>query len=394
MNARPSGGFGGLGLVQLMAPSGPTAGTPDGTNTKLDDNIIIRDGQEIKTGAFKQRYIGWRGMPDENGLFVDDGGNEVKLGDNEGDIRPAPLLMPAPYGRKSRVRSIWVDLGAAARRMTPLGGDGNPRGVDVQSGLNIGDEYGPLLEFSGVVSGPDGDVQSGFVGVVDDNVGGVRIDYPTVIGGLEVASIKIDVPYRGQSVIEVTLRNASAKLGADHNRYSHYVASVVESGATLGQLRILGHTGSTLYLSTESGTLPAFTAGVRAIQVNVLEKFFDIFTNGVEGFPQTFKGRDGDNERIPRSNVRIRFALHQNPKSSTAKRYPPVEAGKPLQYFSDWGNVARIEQIRKDGYRFVMYDILFDTQYEWDPNNYPNSNSLSPDTPLPEIRRLVLPYRY
>ncbi len=213
-----------------------------------------------------------------------------------------------------RVACLFAGLLAmvlAAGCSSGSGGGGRPPGdfivirSDPANNAQLFLNQSVAWEFSGVVSGPDGDVQSGFVGVVDDNVGGVRIDYPTVIGGLEVASIKIDVPYCGQSVIEVTLRNASAKLGADHNRYSHYVASVVESGATLGQLRILGHTGSTLYLSTESGTLPAFTAGVRAIQVNVLEKFFDIFTNGVEGFPQAFKGRDGDNERIPRSNVRI-----------------------------------------------------------------------------------------
>ena len=40
-----------------------------------------------------------------------------------------------------------------------------------------------------------------------------------------------------------------------------------------------------------------------------------------------------------------------------------------------------------------MYDVLFNTQYEEDPS-FPNTTTLSPDTPRPEIRHLVLPYRY
>jgi hypothetical protein len=336
-------------------------------------------------------------MPDANGIFRDDSGNEVKLGDAEGDIRPAPVLMPAPFGTRSRVRSKWLDMGAVVRRMTVQGGDGNPRGVEVQPGLNIGDDFGPVPEFEAVETGDPDDPQGGYVRVVDDNLGGVLIDYPSVVRGLKVASIKANVPFRGQSAFEVTLRAPNPQLGAQNNRYSHYAVQLVEGATPLGQFRILGHTATTLYLSSESGVLPNVTASSnRDIDLSVIEKFFDIFTNGVEGFPQTFVGRSGSqypSVRIPRANVRLRFAFHQNPGDPQAKRYPPAVASGQPKFFADWDNAAEIEKIRTGGYRYVLYDILFNTQYEWDPA-FPNTNSLSPDTPLPEVRRLVLPYRY
>ena len=40
MNGQPSGGFGGLGIIQLMAPPGDGTNA-DETNTLLDDNINI-----------------------------------------------------------------------------------------------------------------------------------------------------------------------------------------------------------------------------------------------------------------------------------------------------------------------------------------------------------------
>lgn len=396
MNARPSGAMGGLGIIQLMAPPGPNS-TPDGTNTILDDNIIIRDAGNIKTGADKQRFIAWRGTPDASGIFRDDGGNEVKLGDAEGDMRPSPMLLPAPFGTRSRVRSKWIDLGSVARRMTVAGGDGNPRGVVVQPKLNIGDDFGPLPEFEGVENGPSTDAQPGYVRVIDDNVGGVKIDFQTILKNQTVNAVKTNVSYRGQEVYEVTLpASGNSTLGAEHNRYSHYSAVLTDGASSLGEFRILGHTGVTLYLSTESGSLANINGTTRSIKLAIVEKFFSIFTNSVEGFPQSFVGRSGTkypSVRIPRANVRIRFAFHQNPKSTQALRYPPIQTGKPLQYFSDWSDPAKLEMIRKGGYKYVMYDILFNTQYEWDPA-FPNTNSLSPDTPRPEIRRLVLPYRY
>lgn len=89
---RASGGMGGMGLVQLMVPPGTT--NADGTNTILDDNITIVGNGGPLTGAQKQRYIAWRGWPDANGAMVDDFGQPTNIGSNEGDIRPAPKLLP------------------------------------------------------------------------------------------------------------------------------------------------------------------------------------------------------------------------------------------------------------------------------------------------------------
>ena len=209
-----------------------------------------------------------------------------------------------------------------------------------------------------------------------------------------------DVPlkYRGQLAYVVVLASPNVTLGTEPNRYSHYAVTLFDRATPLGQFRILGHTGSEIILSRESGALDHVDSGTNpGITVNVLEKFFDIFTNGVEGFPQSFIGRSGSqysSVRIPRANVRIRFAFHQNPGDPNAKRFPPkVTQGSP-DFFAEWDNKVELEKLRTGGYRYVLYDILFDTQYEWDPIGFPNTNSLSPDTPRPEVRRLVLPYRY
>jgi hypothetical protein len=88
---KPAGGFGGLGLIQLMAPIGANA---DGTNTVLDDNVeLFSNGQRL-TGAAKVRYLGWRGFLDASGVRVDDAGNPINLGRGFGDMRPDPILLP------------------------------------------------------------------------------------------------------------------------------------------------------------------------------------------------------------------------------------------------------------------------------------------------------------
>lgn len=86
-----AGGMGGLGVVQLMAPPGFNA---DNTNTVLDDNVhVLRGGVRI-VGAEKQRFLAWRGFLDQSGTWVDDAGIPTNIGDREGDIRPAPRLLP------------------------------------------------------------------------------------------------------------------------------------------------------------------------------------------------------------------------------------------------------------------------------------------------------------
>ena len=86
------GGLGGMGIVQFIVPV--DGKNRDGTNTILDDRVrILRNGKPL-TGAQKQKYLAWRGFPNKKGVWVDDKGNPIRLGDQEGDIRPSPILMP------------------------------------------------------------------------------------------------------------------------------------------------------------------------------------------------------------------------------------------------------------------------------------------------------------
>ncbi len=90
-NQKPAGGFGGLGLIQLMAPAG---GNGDGTNTILDDHIdLFLNGQRL-TGVAKAQALGWRGFPDANGTLVDDFGLPTMQPHGGGEMRPSPILLP------------------------------------------------------------------------------------------------------------------------------------------------------------------------------------------------------------------------------------------------------------------------------------------------------------
>ncbi|MGE3175570.1 MAG: hypothetical protein AB7O97_23300 [Planctomycetota bacterium] len=88
---RPLGGFGGMGIVELVVPVGNNA---DGTNTILDDNIRLMQNGAPLTGAQKQRFLAWRGWKNGAGVRVDDFGSPTNIGSGEGDIRPAPILIP------------------------------------------------------------------------------------------------------------------------------------------------------------------------------------------------------------------------------------------------------------------------------------------------------------
>jgi hypothetical protein len=92
LDRTPIGGMGGLGIVQLITPFGSNS---DGTNTIFDDNVHVVVGGVRATGATKQRFLAWRGWIDPvSGVAVDDRGVPTAIGDNEGDLRPAPILLP------------------------------------------------------------------------------------------------------------------------------------------------------------------------------------------------------------------------------------------------------------------------------------------------------------
>lgn len=90
LDGSPTGGFGGMGIVQFMTRPGRNA---DGTNTILDDRVVLRNAAGVLPAADKIRYLGWRGMQDASGDWKDDAGNTVRTG--IGDFRPRPVLLPS-----------------------------------------------------------------------------------------------------------------------------------------------------------------------------------------------------------------------------------------------------------------------------------------------------------
>jgi hypothetical protein len=289
-DSAPLGGFGGMGIVQLMAPPGNNT---DGTNTVLDDNIVMLRSGAAVNGNTKRDLLAWRGFPNALGQGVADNGSVITIGDNEGDIRPAPILLPTPFSSVSRLRSRWIDTGATRRR--PLLADDNlPRGIVQQNGALAGPNY----EFSGV------DPATGFASYT---LAGstARSQFTTVIASTPILTRDASATLMGQPAYRIEL--AAPALGTTIDRYTHYEAVLFnDSNLELGSFRILTHTDRELFLGVEAGTLPA-----NATRLAVQAKFFDLVTNGVNGPGPTYPGSSG--ARVPVANVRIGFAFHTNP---------------------------------------------------------------------------------
>lgn len=369
----PLGGFGGMGVVQLMAPAGSNS---DGTNTRLDDNILFyRGGSLVTDAAQKEALIGWRGFPNSLGQGVGDNGvpvinyNTSAKIDNEGDIRPAPILLPSPFGTKTRLRSKWIDTGSTARRSLPFGDDGLPRGV-----TDTGNLAGPRYEFAGYRA--TGQNSTGYTDY--ELVGSAaRPRFTTVVPASSVTQLSTS-SFLGTPAYQADL--ADPVLGDVADRFAGYQAELLSaSGAVLGGYRILAHGPQQVLLATD-GALPAAAASLR-----VQAKFYEIFTNGVEGLGQTYSGFAG---RVPVANVRIGFAFHTDPSSASAPRYP-VGAGT---FTYDLADPAVQETIRALGATFVQWDVLFDTAFQSLAGDQPLP--LRPDTPRPELRFLRVPVRF
>ncbi len=367
------GAFGGMGVIQLLAPPGPVSvgEVVDNTNTLLDDHIKMIKNGITTTGTEKKSLLAWRGFPDLNGTFVDDNGTATNIGANEGDIRPSPVLLPCPYGSKTRARSKWLDTGFSVRRGL-TSSDTLPRGIIESSGFR----NGPTYDFAGV------NQATGYCSYTPTGGASVRINYPIAVSD-QLVETQIDsaVDFEGQAAYSVTL--VSAALGTVANRYCQYEAELLSvSGTVIGSFRILGHTDRTLFLSAADGPLPN---GFTRLQVRA--KFFKVVTGGSEGLGTTYVGTSG-NTVVPVANVRIGFAFHKNPASPTALRFPAA-AGT---FVYDLENPATQEQIRSLGDSFVQWDITFDTVYKSTPTD--NPPSLSPTSPRPEVHFLRIPFRF
>ena len=394
LDANPLGAMGGLGVVQLLAPAGTNT---DGTNTILDDGVILRDKNgSVVTGAVKQRYLAWRGYPTDQGEFVDDNGTKITgVNEGDGDIRPAPLLMPAPFGPKSRARSKWIDAGAAVRReVEGASGDGQPRGIRRQPGSLIY-RSGPEYSFAGTNANPG----SGYVGYVDyaqptGSGEGVVLEFPqppdlVPVLPAAVASTSATGSFEGRPAYIVDL--VDSVLGAVDHRWAQHRAILQKGdGSVLGEFRILGHNrgprGDRLYLGTGGGQLPT---GVQKLDIRA--KFFDLYTDGTPGLGNAYRS---NSRNVPYANVKLGFAFHEDAtqalvKGNDTKRYPQAVG----TFVYDLNSVS--EQIRAQKMPFVQYEIEFNTLFsETEPGNLRPNAQMSPSDPRQELRFLVLPYRF
>ncbi len=367
----PLGGLGGMGIVQLMAPPGDN--TLDGTNTRLDDNIlVIRNGLEL-SGVAKQQMLAWRGFPNAQGVMVDDNNVPTNIGDSEGDIRPTPTLLPVPFNARSRMRSKWIDTGFSERRALATEDD-LPRGIVTAGGAAAG----PTYEFAGT------NLQTSVPGYVDyEELGSnaVKIRYPAIGSPLGIVTFDTNAAYLGEPAIRIDL---ASPIGAEDDRYRQYEAELLTAnGGVIGSGRILTHTNDAMFVSIDA----ASTLLEQPSRVQIRAKFFKIVTNQAEGLGPVYTSV-GSSTPIPNANLRIGFAFHQDPQAGNSQRFP----ANPQNFVYDMQDPQLLAWIQVNGApRYVQWDVTFDTTFSVNGSVAP---ALSPRTPLPELHFLRLPFRF
>lgn len=349
----PLGGFGGMGIVQLMVP--PGTDNADGTNTVLDDHVtIVRNGVAL-SGAEKQRFLGWSGFRDDDGTRRDDFGAPITALGGQGDIRPAPLLLPLPYSTDgtARARSRWLPLGARQRRA--LGApDGGSRGV-------IGD----VLRFASPLRS-DGRVPFSSIGAFGRQVGDAVFATPVAISRIET-----DVPFRGGRAHRVVLASA-ALLGTDVDRYAGYVAEMID-GPSRTWLRVVASERDALWLDADDPTTTTATT------VQLRASFVDLASPNV---PTTALGPSA---AVPLANARIGFAFHRAPEAASAGGLDPNRLPTdPREWLFDLGDPALAPVLRAFGPSHVRWDVRFESR----------ADTMHPEPATIALRRVHLPVRF
>jgi hypothetical protein len=175
--------------------------------------------------------------------------------------------------------------------------------------------------------------------------------------------------------------------------YTNYQARMRNSSSTSldPDFRIVGHTENALYLdATSVDRLPDGIA-----QVQVLAKFFEVFTDDNEGLGQTY----GPKPYYPIANVQIGFAFHKDPSQPALSgdnddnRFP-----KNINQFEfDLESTAaagKREALRKLHYPYTQVMVRFNLDYNYQNPDLPGENPVGPASSKPEVRFLVLPYVY
>ncbi len=378
---RPVGGFGGNGVVQLMTPS---LGDVDGTGSFFDDNIYFyATDTDVETtaalpGPTKKLLLGWRGYR-QGVRNVDDRDNDITLPANGfgiGDIKPPPILLPAPFGPLSRVVSRPVDLGRVDRIESSTA-----QGVRtiVPRGSATGDPFtnlrsGPTYNFLGT----QWEASSTAPGYL--TYAGGQQWWPAVTGSLAtVARIVPDATLNSRPAYRVELVASNPVLAQIPGRYTGYLAQLMAGSNVVGEFRVLDHDGTAVYLSPTGGAVPA---GVTSVQL--VGKFVTVETEGVSGLGQFQNG-------VPLANVRIGFAFYRDARDPATRS--PLTG---FHYDLNQANTTLVRTLRDGHYRFVQYDIVFNTLFS--PNaatkNIDRDRKLAPTAPRPRVRELVLPFQF
>lgn len=378
-DASPTGGFGGSGVVQLMAPAGDNS--VDGTNTVLDDNIEFRkNGTTLLTGAEKRRYLAWRGFPNESGVLVDDNGVPTAIGRAEGgDIRPCPVLLPAPFGSRSRARSRWLDTGVTQRREL-AGADGLPRGVVPRTNPEGTFGAGPVYSFGGTFTSHDAKL-----GFARYDATGSALETVTLVPATPVTAFDANARLDSAPVLAVTL--ARPVLGDLADRWAQRRCELLDDASgVVGGFRVLAHDARTLLLAADGSAWPV-RERVRAARI--VDRCFDVVTGKSPGLGGSATVGAA---QVPLANLRIGFAFHVDPSRALTSGSDPLRFPQQVGTFvHDLADPAVASATRGKG--FVQWEVLFDMLFA-ESQGAPSPRALAPDLPRPELRWLVIPYRF
>ncbi|PIE24364.1 MAG: hypothetical protein CSA62_03525 [Planctomycetota bacterium] len=352
------GGFGGMGIVQLMVPPASDA---DGTNDPQDDNITVRNGSTVLSGTQKRDYL------------------------YSGDIRPNPVIMPVPFSQYSQARTRWISTGASVRREASSGARAVSPGT-----------HGPEYFFSGLNKSGKA---AGYIRT-NPSSGIYRPAKVQLAGKVETVVIKSlrdnGEKFRGQSahVLEI----GSDLLPTDGSLSNYQLRLYDSVGTELRDFRILGHDTDTLWLAASSGSAPA-----NAAKFSILDKFFEVITNGNEGLGATYiHGPVGNQQRFPTANIQVGFAFHKDPANpdfftQNGQRFDRKRFPQNLNEFvfdlESKGLTSNREKLRQLSYPFAKIMVRFNTDYnEADPTI--SRAGVGPNNSKPGLRFVLLPYRY
>jgi hypothetical protein len=352
------GGYGGMGVVQLMTPPGTDA---DGTGDPQDDNILIRTGPSVLTGQAKLDYI------------------------YSGDVRPDPVVMPTPFSQFSQARTRWIYTGATVRRQANTG----PRAIS--QGL-----VGPEYFFQGLIQSG---TSAGYL-AADEDTGTFAPPVVKLPGDLErvdvVSLTNNATTIRGSSVHAL---EAGSALFPSDGSYANYRVRLFDIiGAEIRDFRIVAHDTDTLWLDATDGLAPT-----NAVQFSVLAKFFEVLANGNEGLGPTYTtGNIPNVRRYPQASIQLGFAFHKDPANpdfytQAGQRFDrnryPENLNEFVHDLESTGTGSNRETLRQLHYPFAKAMVRFNLDYN-DADPTTSRQGVGPDSTRPALRFLTIPYRY